>query len=156
MTRTEEARREALLTVVAMASGASGCRHMTLSGSDPYGLTALLIVRGAEALLTGKERRAGAVAPAEAFDARDFLGRLAPLLAPGVVRDWTWLHGVLSPLKAWRRKSMTEAECYERCYGGRRRVEVITRKPRLVATLTGEQIRRLFEKRLAARDREAA
>jgi hypothetical protein len=63
---------------------------------------------------------------------------------------------VLNPLRAWRRKPMTEAECYERCYGSRRRVEVISRKPRLVATLTGEQIRRLFEKRLASRDREAA
>lgn len=51
---------------------------------------------------------------------------------------------------------MTEAECYERCYGDPRRVEVIRSRPRLVATLTGEQIRRLFERRLASRDREAA
>jgi len=54
---------------------------------------------------------------------------------------------------------MTEAECYDRCYGGPRRIEAIRparAKPRLVATLTGEQIRRLFERRLAAREREAA
>ena len=51
---------------------------------------------------------------------------------------------------------MTEAECYERCYGGPRRIEAIKIRPRLVATLTGEQIRRLFEKRLERRDREAA
>ena len=51
---------------------------------------------------------------------------------------------------------MTEAECYERCYGGPRRVQAIKTKPRLVATLTGEQIRRLFERRLDRREREAA
>jgi hypothetical protein len=51
---------------------------------------------------------------------------------------------------------MTEAECYARCYGGPRRVEVIRRKPRVVATLSGEQIRRLFERKLAGREREAA
>jgi hypothetical protein len=51
---------------------------------------------------------------------------------------------------------MTEAECYERCYGGPRRIEVIKTEPRLIATLSGEQIRRLFERRLDRRDREAA
>ena len=51
---------------------------------------------------------------------------------------------------------MTEAECYERCYGGQRRVVVIKRRPRLVSRLSGEQIRRLFEGRLYRRDREAA
>jgi hypothetical protein len=51
---------------------------------------------------------------------------------------------------------MTEAECYERCYGGPRRVEVLKRRPTLISTLTGEQIRRLFERRLERREREAA
>jgi hypothetical protein len=51
---------------------------------------------------------------------------------------------------------MTEAECYERCYGGPRRIEVIRRQPRALARLSGEQIRRLFEGRLDRRDREAA
>jgi hypothetical protein len=56
-----------------------------------------------------------------------------------------------------RRRPMTEAECYDRCYGGTRRVKAIqAQRPRLLATLSGEQIRRLFEKRLDARDREAA
>ena len=56
-----------------------------------------------------------------------------------------------------RRRPMTEAECYDRCYGDPRRVKAIRlRRPRLVATLTGEQIRRLFEKRLDSREREAA
>ena len=51
---------------------------------------------------------------------------------------------------------MTEAECYEHCYGGKRHIRVIATRPRLFASLTGEQVRRLFEKRLQSRDREAA
>jgi hypothetical protein len=54
---------------------------------------------------------------------------------------------------------MTEAECYARLYGGPRRIEGVRERPwrpRLVATLSGEQIRRLFEDRLQSREREAA
>jgi len=54
---------------------------------------------------------------------------------------------------------MTEAECYARCYGGPGRIEAVRpggARPRLLATLSGEQIRRLFEKRLDSREREAA
>jgi short subunit dehydrogenase-like uncharacterized protein len=86
---TEEERRKAVWTVVAEAHGPAGNRSVTLTGSDPYGLTALLIARGAEALLNGKVRDARALAPAEAFDARSFVHRLDPLLVPGDVRDWT-------------------------------------------------------------------
>jgi hypothetical protein len=54
---------------------------------------------------------------------------------------------------------MTEAECYARCYGGPRRIEAVrVRPPRplLVSTVSGEQLRRQFEQRLDAREREAA
>ena len=51
---------------------------------------------------------------------------------------------------------MTEAECYERCYGGPRRIELIRPRPTPISTLSGEQIRRLFEGRLDRREREAA
>jgi hypothetical protein len=85
----EEKRRDALVTVVAEARGSAGGRRVTLTGSDPYGLTALIIARGAEALLAGEARGAGALAPAEAFDARSFLERLGPLLVLGDVRAWT-------------------------------------------------------------------
>jgi short subunit dehydrogenase-like uncharacterized protein len=78
---SEEQRREARFTVVAESRGALGGRRVTLGGSDPYGLTALLIAHAAQALLAGEARGAGALAPAEAFDARGFLDRLAPLLA---------------------------------------------------------------------------
>jgi short subunit dehydrogenase-like uncharacterized protein len=72
----EEKRCESRFAVVAEAGG----RRVTLTGTDVYGLTALLIARGAEALRNGEARGAGALAPAEAFDAAAFVERLAPLL----------------------------------------------------------------------------
>ena len=77
---SEESRRGSRFTVVAEATGAAGTGRAVLTGSDPYGLTALLLVRGAEALIAGEARAAGVLAPAEAFDARSFAGRLAPYL----------------------------------------------------------------------------
>jgi short subunit dehydrogenase-like uncharacterized protein len=75
-----ERRARSRFAVVAEARGAVGGRRATLTGTDVYGLTALLIARGAEALRNGEARGAGALAPAEAFDARAFAERLAPLL----------------------------------------------------------------------------
>jgi len=77
---SEESRRKSRFTIVAEATGPAGSGRAVLTGSDVYGLTALLIVRGAEALLAGEARATGVVAPAEAFDARSFASRLAPLL----------------------------------------------------------------------------
>jgi hypothetical protein len=77
---SEEQRRQARFTIVAVSRGPAGGRRVVLGGSDPYGLTALVIARGVQALLAGEARGAGALAPAEAFDARGFLARLAPLL----------------------------------------------------------------------------
>jgi short subunit dehydrogenase-like uncharacterized protein len=77
----EEKRRKARFAVVAEARGPTGARRVTCVGEDVYGLTALLIARGAQALLAGEARGAGALAPAEAFDVRTFPERLVPLLA---------------------------------------------------------------------------
>ena len=77
---SEERRRKSRFTVVAEATGPGGAGRAVLSGSDVYGLTALLIARGAQALLAGEARATGVVAPAEAFDARTLASRLAPLL----------------------------------------------------------------------------
>ena len=77
---SEERRRKARFAVVAEARGATGGRRVTLTGTDIYGLTALLVVRAAEALRDGEARAVGVVAPAEAFDARPFVERLSPLL----------------------------------------------------------------------------
>lgn len=77
---SRERRDKTRFSVVAEARGPGGARRATLTGSDVYGLTALLIVRGAEALRRGEVRGAGALAPAEAFEARALADQLAPLL----------------------------------------------------------------------------
>ena len=73
-------RRKSRFTVVAEARGPGGSGRAVLSGSDPYGLTALLLVRGAQALLAREAKGAGVLAPAEAFDAHALAARLEPLL----------------------------------------------------------------------------
>jgi short subunit dehydrogenase-like uncharacterized protein len=77
---SEESRRKSRFTVVAEATGRGGKGRAVIEGSDVYGLTALLIVRGAEALLAGEARGSGVLAPAEAFDAHTLVGRLEPYL----------------------------------------------------------------------------
>ena len=77
---SEDSRRVSRFTVVAEASGPGGSGRAVLEGSDAYGLTALLLVRGAELLLAGEGRGSGVLAPAEAFDARTLAARLAPYL----------------------------------------------------------------------------
>lgn len=76
----EERRQRARFAVVAEARGPGGARRATLTGTDPYDLTALLLVRGAERLRAGSGRAAGVVAPAEVFDAAELAASLAPLL----------------------------------------------------------------------------
>jgi short subunit dehydrogenase-like uncharacterized protein len=77
---SHRARERSTFGVVAEARGSGGARRVTLNGGDFYGLTALLIVRAAEALRGGEVRKAGALAPAEAFEPRALIERLDPLL----------------------------------------------------------------------------
>jgi hypothetical protein len=59
-------------------------------------------------------------------------------------------------------RSLSEAECYARCYGSRgdesvRIVRIERRRPRFeIRPLTGDDVRRLFAERLDAREPEAA
>jgi hypothetical protein len=57
-----------------------------------------------------------------------------------------------------RLRVLNEAECYARCYGDHTAtvhlVVVESARPRFESTLSGEDIRRLFELRLDARDPE--
>ncbi|MGZ4396133.1 MAG: hypothetical protein ACXVZ2_12310 [Gaiellaceae bacterium] len=62
--------------VVAEARGPTGGRRVTLAGSDPYLLTAQLLVAGARL----EPRRTGPLAPAEAFDARALIDAAGGLL----------------------------------------------------------------------------
>lgn len=77
---SEGARQRNRFAVVAEAVGAAGTGRAVLTGRDVYGLTALLLVRGAEALMAGEARGRGVLAPAEAFDARKLLARLTPYI----------------------------------------------------------------------------
>jgi len=77
---SEERRRKTRFAVVVEGRGRAGGRRATLAGVDPYGLTALIIARGAQALRDGEQRGAGVLAPAEAFDVYSFVVRLSPLL----------------------------------------------------------------------------
>jgi len=57
-----------------------------------------------------------------------------------------------------RLRVLNEAECYTRCYGDREEavqvIEVQPRSTRYEMTLSGEDIRRLFEVRLDSREPE--
>ena len=59
-----------------------------------------------------------------------------------------------------RLRPLSEAECYARCYGAEvetvRVIRLGAGRPRAGPRLSGEQIRRLFEARLDAREPEAA
>jgi short subunit dehydrogenase-like uncharacterized protein len=83
-----EGRSRTRWTVVGEARSAGQGRRATLTGRDVYGLTALLVVRAAEALRAGEITGAGALAPSEAFDPRALLERLAPLAEPASVEDF--------------------------------------------------------------------
>jgi short subunit dehydrogenase-like uncharacterized protein len=75
-----EKRRNVTFTVVAEARGPNGARRATILGRDVYGSAALLLARAARGLADGDVSRTGALAPAEAFEPRAFLGQVAPLL----------------------------------------------------------------------------
>jgi hypothetical protein len=59
-----------------------------------------------------------------------------------------------------RLRTLSEAECYARCYGGRSEdsVKVVKLSPRLSSqrAVSGEWLRSLFEDKLDAREPEAA
>jgi short subunit dehydrogenase-like uncharacterized protein len=67
-------------TVVAEARAGGRVARATLQGVDVYGLTGLLLARGAEALRNAEFLETGACAPAEAFDVHALAPRLAPFL----------------------------------------------------------------------------
>jgi hypothetical protein len=59
-----------------------------------------------------------------------------------------------------RLRSLSEEECYLRCYGAGdtmvRVVRIEPRRPKSLARITGEELRLLFELRLDAREPELA
>jgi short subunit dehydrogenase-like uncharacterized protein len=86
---SESERRAAEFTIVAVARGEDGSeRRGVVRGSDVYGLTAVTLVHGAELMSASGYDRAGALAPAAAFDPEALLNYLGDHgvsweLAPG-------------------------------------------------------------------------
>ena len=77
---SERQRQRFEFVVVAEArSGAQG-RRATLAGTDPYGLTARLVVVAVIALRGGEVSATGSLAPAQAFEPTQLIERLAPYL----------------------------------------------------------------------------
>jgi short subunit dehydrogenase-like uncharacterized protein len=73
---SEESRRSSSFTVVCEARQGSRRRRGTVTGANPYGLTARTTVEGALRCAAPGYDRTGALAPSEAFDPRDFLAAL--------------------------------------------------------------------------------
>ena len=73
---TPEQRAACHYTIVCEVMRGKGARRGSLSGRDPYGITAALSARGAVAATRSGFSRAGALAPSQAFDPKDFLSGL--------------------------------------------------------------------------------
>jgi short subunit dehydrogenase-like uncharacterized protein len=75
---SEQRRRNARFTIVALAHGEDGrTRRAVVQGGDVYGLTAVTAVHGAALTAADGYEQAGVLAPAQAFDAAAFLDALA-------------------------------------------------------------------------------
>lgn len=76
---SERSRKAVRFTLTCDVRAADGrTRRGTVRGSDIYGLTATIIAEGALRLAAADYDRAGALAPAQAFDAAAFLATLEP------------------------------------------------------------------------------
>ncbi len=71
-----EGRRATRFAIACEVISPSRSRRGLLTGTDVYGLTAALIVKGAIAAASGEIEATGALAPAEAFDPEGFLAGL--------------------------------------------------------------------------------
>ena len=78
---SEEARRRARFTVVAEARAEGDAVRCVIEGHDLYGVTATACAEAAQRLTAGSEPRAGALAPAEAFEPAGFLDALGTYLS---------------------------------------------------------------------------
>ena len=76
-TPSEKSRKAARFTISCEARSEAGARRGTVRGSDVYGLTAVSVAHGALLLADPTYDRAGALAPAQAFDPTSFFAALA-------------------------------------------------------------------------------
>ena len=75
---SESDRAAARFTLVCDARTPTGTRRGVLRGHDVYGLTSKLIAEGATRMGAADFSRSGALAPAQAFDPREFVDALEP------------------------------------------------------------------------------
>lgn len=73
-----EQRSGAAFTLVAEARSGAATQRAVLHGSDVYGITAVTTVHGAALMSEPGYDRAGGLAPAQAYDPREFLAALEP------------------------------------------------------------------------------
>lgn len=72
----EEGRKKVEFKIDCTARASDSIRHGSVTGTDVYGLTAAAIAHGAILVTKRGFNRRGALAPSQAFDARDFLASL--------------------------------------------------------------------------------
>jgi len=75
----DEQRRQQRFVILVEVTTQKGKMHrVRVDGVDAYGLTGVLLARGASWLLDGKARASGVLGPAEAFEPEDLLDSLKP------------------------------------------------------------------------------
>lgn len=75
---SERDRKAVRFTIVCELRAGGQRRRGIVRGSDVYGTTAVLLAEGAMRMATGRPERAGALAPAEAFEPTAFMRALGP------------------------------------------------------------------------------
>jgi short subunit dehydrogenase-like uncharacterized protein len=76
----EEARmRQKWMILVEVDPDDAGRRRLIVTGRDPYGLTGEILARTAARLAAGKQKGAGVLSPAQAFDPAETLDSMADL-----------------------------------------------------------------------------
>lgn len=75
---TEEQRKQVQYTIVARAEAGAQTQEATVTGSDVYAITGVIVAEAAVRMAEPGYDRAGVLAPAEAYDPASFLDSLAP------------------------------------------------------------------------------
>ncbi len=75
----EQRAKQEWLILVEVDPDAAGQRRLAVRGVDPYGLTGEVLARTAAKLVAGKQKAAGVLSPAQAFDPAETLDSMADL-----------------------------------------------------------------------------
>ena len=75
----EQRARQEWMILVEVDPDAGGTRRLIVTGRDPYGLTGEILARTAARLAAGKQKAAGVLSPAQAFDPQETLDSMADL-----------------------------------------------------------------------------